>query len=120
MDSSIIAFQAYRSLQEELSALAENIFYNLRQDGLRPSREILVIVLGSFFEAMRLETNVAGFLMEQGIDIFIPSANDCNILKPEKDNRNPNKFWCEGGVTLSRIHCANRAGSRYGLCGGIR
>lgn len=85
---------------------------------LRPSREILV--LGSFFEAMRLETNVAGFLMEQGIDIFIPSANDCNILKPEKDNRNPNKFWCEGGVTLSRIHCANRAGSRYGLCGGIR
>ena len=119
MDSSIIAFQAYRSLQEELSALAENIFYNLRQDGLRPSREILVIVLGSFFEAMRLETNVARFLMEQGIDIFIPSANDCNILKPEKDNRNPNKFWCEGGVTLSRIHCANRAGSRYGLCGGL-
>ncbi|MEQ9548766.1 MAG: pentapeptide repeat-containing protein [Coleofasciculus sp. G3-WIS-01] len=103
---SLFEFIAYRSRQEELTALADNIFYNLRYDGLKPSREILVIVLGLGFEAMRLETAVAEFLMSQGIDIYIPSAMDCNMLHIDKDNRDPNKFWFEGGVTVSRIHRA--------------
>ncbi|MEQ9372199.1 MAG: pentapeptide repeat-containing protein [Coleofasciculus chthonoplastes F3-SA18-01] len=103
---SLFEFIAYRSRQEELTALADNIIYNLRYDGLKPSREILVIVLGLGFEAMRLETAVAEFLMSQGIDIYIPSAMDCNMLHIDKDTRDPNKFWCEGGVTVSRIHRA--------------
>lgn len=102
----VLEFVAYRSRQEELTALAHNIIYNLRHDGLKPSREILVIVLGSGFEAMQLETAVAEFLISQGIDIYIPSTLDCNILQPDKENRDPNKFWCEGGVTVSRIHRA--------------
>jgi len=103
---SLFEFIAYRSRQEELTALADNIIYNLRYDGLKPSREILVIVLGLGLEAMRLETAVAEFLMSQGIDIYIPSAMDCNLLHIDKDTRDPNKFWCEGGVTVSRIHRA--------------
>lgn len=105
-EGPVLEFIAYRSRQEELTALAENIIYNLRHDGLKPSREILVIVLGSGFEAMELETAVAEFLISQGIDIYIPSTLDCNILIPDKENRDPNKFWCEGGVTVSRIHRA--------------
>ncbi len=105
-EKSVLEFVAYRSLQEELTALAENIIYNVRHDLLKPSREILVIVLGSSFEAMKLETYVAEFLISQGIDIYIPSTPDCNILQAEKDTRDPNKFWCEGGVTVSRIHRA--------------
>ena len=105
-EGSALDFVAYRSRQEELSALAQNIFYNLRHDGLKPSREILVIVLGSGFEAMKLETAVAEFLISQGIDIYIPSTPDCNILQTDKEHRNPNQFWCEGGVTVSRIHRA--------------
>ena len=104
--SPVLEFQAYHSRLEELTALADNILYNLKVDGLRPSREILVIVLGSSFEAMELETYVANFLMERGIDIYIPSTPECNILKPDKENRDPNRFWCEGGVTVSRIHRA--------------
>jgi len=103
---SLFEFIAYRSRQEELTALADNIVYNLRYDGLKPSREILVIVLGWGWEAMRLETAVAEFLMSQRIDIYIPSALDCNLLHIDKDTRDPNKFWCEGGVTVSRIHRA--------------
>ncbi|MEQ9485241.1 pentapeptide repeat-containing protein, partial [Coleofasciculus sp. F4-SAH-05] len=103
---SLFEFIAYRSRQEELTALADNIIYNLRYDGLKPSREILVIVLGLGLEAMRLETAVAEFLMSQGIDIYLPSAMDCNMLHIDKDHRDPNKFWCEGGVTVSRIHRA--------------
>ncbi len=105
-EGSVLEFIAYRSRQEELTALAENIIYNLRHDALKPCREILVIVLGAGFEAMELETAVAEFLISQGIDIYIPSTLDCNILKTDKENRDPNKFWCEGGVTVSRIHRA--------------
>ncbi|MBE9130218.1 pentapeptide repeat-containing protein, partial [Coleofasciculus sp. LEGE 07081] len=105
-EGAVLEFIAYRSRQEELTALADSIFYNLRYDGLKPSREILVIVLGLGLDAMGLETTVAEFLMSQGIDIYIPSAVDCNILQIDKDNRDPNKFWCEGGVTVSRIHRA--------------
>ena len=105
-EGSVLDFVAYRSRQEELTALAQNILYNLRHDGLKPSREILVIVLGSGFEAMKLETAVAEFLISQGIDIYIPSTPDCNILQTDKQQRNPNQFWCEGGVTVSRIHRA--------------
>jgi superfamily I DNA and RNA helicase len=105
-EGSVLEFVAYRDRQEELTALAENIIYNLRHDGLKPSREILVIVLGSGIDAMKLESAIAEFLMSQGIDIYIPSTPDCNILIPDKENRDPNKFWCEGGVTVSRIHRA--------------
>ena len=103
---SLIEFTVYSDRQQEISVLANNIKHNLRYDGLRPSREILVIVLGSFFKAMKLENHVAGFLLKQGIDIFIPSSSDCNILKPDKGSRDPNKFWCDGAVTVSRIHRA--------------
>ncbi|NER95142.1 MAG: ATP-binding domain-containing protein [Symploca sp. SIO1B1] len=102
----VLEFTAYRDRQSELTALAQNIIYNLRYDALKPSREILVIVLGNGFEAMQLETAVAEFLISQGLDIYIPSALDCNILQPEKEERDPNRFWCEGGVTVSRIHRA--------------
>jgi len=102
----VLEFIAYRDRQSELTALAQNIIYNLRYDGLKPSREILVIVLGSGFEAMQLETAVAEFLISQGLDIYIPSTLDCNILQPDKENCDPNRFWCEGGVTVSRIHRA--------------
>ncbi|GAB4181183.1 MAG: hypothetical protein Fur006_16040 [Coleofasciculaceae cyanobacterium] len=103
---SVLEFVAFRDRQDELTALAQNILYNLRHDGLKPSREILVIVLGSGFEAMKLETAVAEFLISQGIDIYIPSTPDCNILQIDKQQRNPNQFWCEGGITVSRIHRA--------------
>jgi superfamily I DNA and RNA helicase len=105
-EGSVLEFVAYRDRQEELTALAENIIYNLRHDALKPSREILVIALGFGFEAMKLESAIAEFLMSQGIDIYIPSTPECNILIPDKENRDPNKFWCEGGVTVSRIHRA--------------
>jgi len=105
-ENPVIEFEVYRDRQSELTALAQNIIYNLKHDNLNPSRDILVIVLGSFFDATILETHVAEFLISQGINIFIPSTTNCNILKADSENRDPNKFWCEGGVTVSRIHRA--------------
>ncbi|MDR9403855.1 MAG: ATP-binding domain-containing protein, partial [Halothece sp. Uz-M2-17] len=105
-EGEIIRFQSYATRQEELTALAEQILMNLRQEGLRPSRQILVLVLGETFTARRLETEVARFLYQQGLDIYLPSAPDCNIFETASAQRNPNQFWCEGGVTVSRIHRA--------------
>jgi len=53
---------------------------------------------------MALETYVANFLITQGLDIYIPGEVDCNIVTSEKEK--PNQFWCEGGITISRIHRA--------------
>ncbi|HBE60257.1 MAG TPA: DNA/RNA helicase, partial [Cyanobacteria bacterium UBA11366] len=103
---SLIDFIAYRSRQEELTALAHHIYQNIHQDKLKPSKEILIIILGINFEAMELETYVAQFLIARGINIYIPSALNSNILNITQDNRNPNQFWYEGAVTISRIHRA--------------
>ena len=105
-EKPVIEFHTYHSRQAELTALANNIIYNLRQDGLKPSRDILVIVLGTGFEIAKLETHVANFLLKRGIDIYIPSTVDCNIITPNPEKKDPNRFWCRGGVTISRIHRA--------------
>jgi superfamily I DNA and RNA helicase len=102
----VIELQIYQSRQQELSALAKSIQHNLRYDGLRPSQEILVIIVGDYFDAVKLESHVANFLMKQGIDIFLPGNSQCNILTSETSDRDPNKFWHEGAITISRIHRA--------------
>ena len=103
---SVIEFEVFSDRMSELSALSAHIWHNITQDYLNPCREILVIVLGEFFEAIELESHVAEFLISQGINIFIPGNTECNILNTNPENRNPNKFWCDGAVTVSRIHRA--------------
>ena len=102
----VIQFNTYSSRQEEFTVLAENIKHNLKYDGLKPSRQILVLIIGNLYEAMKLETYVAEFLMQQGIDIFIASAIRLNQLDPRFGNNDPDAFWHEGGVTVSRLHRA--------------
>jgi superfamily I DNA and RNA helicase len=87
----LIEFSTYATRQQELTAIAAKIIQNLRQEGLRPSREILVIILGDFKGASSLESYVAKFLVKQGIDIYLPDANN---------------FWSDGAVTITRIHRA--------------
>ena len=99
----VLEFETYGSRQEEMKALAEKIMHNIVHDGLNPSRDILVVILGSTYEAMELETQIAGFLMEYDIDVYIPTALKLNDLVPQYPNHDPDKFWHEGGVTVSRI-----------------
>ncbi|KOR37179.1 MULTISPECIES: DEAD/DEAH box helicase [Planktothricoides] len=105
-EEPVLEFETYDSRAEELEALAAKIKHNLSYDGLKPSRDILVVVLGSVFEAMDLETQVASFLMDEDINIYIPTAIKLNQLKPQYPQNDPDRFWQEGGVTISRIHRA--------------
>ncbi|MBW4645888.1 MAG: ATP-binding domain-containing protein [Goleter apudmare HA4340-LM2] len=102
----VLEFHTYGSRQAEMIALAENIMHNIVHDGLNPSRDILVVVLGSNSEAMELETHVANFLIEQDIDVYIPTALNLNDLVLQWPNHDPDKFWHDDGVTVSRINRA--------------
>jgi superfamily I DNA and RNA helicase len=104
-EDSLIYFNKYLSRQQEITALSQQIYHNLRQDGLRPSGEILVLVLGDYFESLKLQQTIANFLIRQGIDIYIPGSKTCNYLSQE-NNDNPNQFWYDGAVTISRIYRA--------------
>lgn len=103
----VIEFETYASREEELCALVEKIKSNLREDKLHPSRNLLVITLGyttpPSYEGNNLETEVAKLLIDYGIDIYIPSALRLNDTRPRFRNNNPDLFWSNRGVTISRI-----------------
>lgn len=80
--------------------------HNIVHDGLNPSRDILIVVLGSNTEMIELETEVASFLIDSGIDVYIPTALGLNDLYPQWPNNNPDRFWHDGGVTVSRVNRA--------------
>jgi superfamily I DNA and RNA helicase len=102
----VIEFSTYKTRREELDALAEAIRHNLEYDGLPPSRDILVVVLGADYEAAKLRAEVAQHLMRRGVRIFTPGALECDVIWPEYPASNPNNFCCDGGVTVSQIHRA--------------
>ena len=100
-DGDVIKFNDFSSRKEELRQLAKKIKYNIGVDGLNPSRDILVIALGDMREAYRLKVKAAKTLSNAGIDIYIPKAKQNNVFYPNYPNIDPDKFWNEGGVTVS-------------------
>ncbi len=105
----LIKFNTFYSRQEELNYLAESILHNLRFDGLRPCKNILVIVLGNYHEAQQLQQDTAKILIKKGIEVFIPGEQNkakSNHYYREYYQENQNQFWQEGAVTVSRIHQA--------------
>jgi superfamily I DNA and RNA helicase len=104
--SPVIEFRTYKTRREELDALTEAIRHNLEYDGLSPSRDILVIVLGPRYEAAKLRVEVAQHLKDHGVRIFTPGAVECDVIEPKYPAFNANNFWCDGGVTVSQVHRA--------------
>ncbi len=102
----LIEFNKFFSRQQELTALADNIKDNLKEDGVQPSQDILVIVLGSFYDAASLEKQTANFLIRQGINIYLPTHKTYNTIHTEPEERQSNKFWYQGAITISTIHRA--------------
>ena len=74
--------------------------------GLNPSRELLIVTLGNYYEAKGVQEWVARAFSDRGINYFIPGNTHPNVLEPHWRDKDPNSFWCEGAVTLSRIHQA--------------
>lgn len=102
----LFAFDSHPSRADELATLVENLRANLGPDGLKPSRELLVVVLGEGEEANTLQRQTAMALMAADIPVFIPTALGPNQLNPRYPNNDPDKFWHAGAVTVSLIHRA--------------
>ncbi len=104
--NSVIKLETYDSREDELSALVQKIKSNINQDFLKPSRNILVITLGyttpPSYDGNNLQKEVFNFLIEHGINTYIPAALKLNVL-PKSSQENPDLFWHDGGVTVSRI-----------------
>lgn len=104
----LLEFNVYDSCEAELNALREKIHQNIHCDGLKPSRDILVIVLGSQEESINLQKRAAQTLQKYGVDFYIPSALNSNQFPEQMDlqDKRPNQFWKEEAVTVSRIYRA--------------
>ena len=104
-DKDVLTFNTYRSRGDEVRMLARLIERDLAE-GLAPSRDLLVITLGNHFEAKSTQEWLARALSDKGISYFIPGNKEADVLEPHWRDKDPNSFWCEGAVTLSRIHQA--------------
>ena len=99
-----IEFESFPSRQQELTSLTHRLKHNLTEDELQPEN-ILIIILGSGYEATSLLKQTAVFLINQGIDIYLPSQRTYNTIDVRTQN-NPDRFWYRGAITLSTIHRA--------------
>lgn len=100
-NDELIEFKTYNSRQAELEQLVQRIKINLLDEKLNPSQDILVITLGS----SQLQIQTCEFLVANGINFYIPTATANNCLSDTR-TANPNKFWNEGGITVSGIYRA--------------
>lgn len=101
----LIDFQTFETRQDEADTIAAAIKENLDLDGLLPSRQILVVVLGPKWEANPVEAALCAALKNLGIDYYIPSALAPNAAPP-KAGALTDRFWHDGAVTVSQIHRA--------------
>ncbi|NJL53542.1 MAG: ATP-binding domain-containing protein [Hydrococcus sp. SU_1_0] len=101
----MICFEGFPSRQQELTVLAQKLQQNITEEQLQSDRGILIIILGSAYEANTLLKHTATFLINQGIKIYLPSQRTYNSIDPTEQD-NPNQFWYPGAITLSTIHRA--------------
>jgi superfamily I DNA and RNA helicase len=92
---STLTFHAFKNRRDELETVAAQLSQDL-EGGLNPSRDVLVIVLGQYHEAKRLQNYFAEVLQKQGINFFVPGAKVANVVNPKYPDNDPNSFWREG------------------------
>jgi superfamily I DNA and RNA helicase len=108
---SLINFSVYDSRQEELMKLVEKLENNLINEQLKP-REILIIALGDSasktHNSYLLQQQIANFLLDQCINIYIPSALQVNQPSPKYPHNNPDLFWDNSnrGITITTVERA--------------
>jgi len=100
--------------------LLKKIRTNIESEGLNPSREILIIILGPDKESseqapaspsglsspsIALQRQVANYLQMNGIPYYLPGASHPNRY-PDPSHRNADRFWWDGAITISRMYRA--------------
>lgn len=122
--TSPLEFEVYRDRETQLQAVVDKIRDNIEQEGLQPSRDMLVIVLGDHTESqetsqavtpsVQLQRQMANILRSHALNYYMPGAaisakRNCEAIAnryPDPAHQNADQFWYEDAVTVSRIHRA--------------
>lgn len=100
----------FHSRTEEIRDTAARIVADINIQGLKPSRQILVVILGNKkFDYLDMNSDIEQLstaLRQAGINFYIPSATKVNELKPKYPNTDPNLFWYENAVTIAEVNRA--------------
>lgn len=99
-EGKCIDFKTYNSQKNLLESLASSIKNDIEKDGLNPSKDILIITLDKY---NKLKNEIANALAKEKINYYIPSSNTINNTK---NGNNPDRFWYDDAVTISRINRA--------------
>ena len=99
---SLLEFKVYPDRGLELEALARKVSEAVGE-GLSPSRQLLVLVLGEWGDAGVLQAQVFAALRRVGVSVYCPGNRDRDVLYQKYPLNDPNGFWREGAVTVSRV-----------------
>ncbi|MBZ9749743.1 ATP-binding domain-containing protein [Deinococcus sp. HMF7604] len=107
----LVTFESHLDREAEVAALVRHIQRDLHE-GLIHSRQILVITVGRW--AVDVQGAAAGALRRADIPYYVPAASGVN---QQGDNKEPNRFWHDGAVTVTTVHRAkgNEADAVYVL-----
>lgn len=107
VSSPLLHFEMHPSRTAELDALMQALQRNINYDGLAPSRQIMVVVLGSGRKTQSLTHRVLRAMTERQLDYYLPGqrqANDTSATDWRVQDRN--KFWHDNAITVTTIHRA--------------
>lgn len=95
----LLTFEAHPGRFEEITSLVNRVKQDLA-DGMSPSREIMVVVLGDFREARSIIEILGRELNRARINYYLPKASQPNSFDSEGD---ASQFWFDGAVTITQV-----------------
>ncbi|MFC4427183.1 ATP-binding domain-containing protein [Deinococcus navajonensis] len=102
-DAPLVTFQNHPDRQSELRQLVTSIQRDLGAEGLQPSRQILVVVVGLEWEPSRIQAEVFHALRAANISVYLAGNKDVNVPRQKWPDTDPNSFWRDGAVTVSPV-----------------
>ena len=102
-DEPLVTFRNYPDRKTELRALAANLKRHVEEDGLHPSRQLLVVIPGLKGAPFGLQGEVFTALRGAGLSVYLPGNRDTNAPRQKWPDTDPNGFWREGAITVSPV-----------------
>ncbi|MFC4640011.1 ATP-binding domain-containing protein [Deinococcus hohokamensis] len=102
-DTPLVTFQDHPDRRSELRHLVASIERDLGEEGLQPSRQVLVVVLGLGGEAHAIQAEVLRALRAANLGVYLPGNRDVNVPRQQWPETDPNGFWRDGAVTVSPV-----------------
>ncbi|WP_420594247.1 DEAD/DEAH box helicase [Deinococcus sp.] len=102
-DEALVTLETFPHRQAELQVLIDSLNHNLGEDGLLPSRQMLIVIPGLEWEPYTLQAEVFRALRAANLSVYLPGNKDVNVPKQKWPNTDPNGFWRDGAITVSPV-----------------